>query len=202
LAPLIFTSDEADSVNLDVVKKAVSWRNKAIHATGHLPPRIPSEEIRKAIFAVVAATSILATLRNRLSISSDLRTVADQVAAAMGVPTPEIFSADNHRFMVRFEFSPFQEFPPIQRMHEIVLNVCERLRDLDPRLVPEEHLVVGFRQSTNVIAQWRGGNLEMRGTPDALHSDTERTIALHKERSATLIAAAVTDHTEAKAATT
>lgn len=66
LLDLTLPPDVLQQVDLDIVRKAVRWRNQVVHRTGQLPDGIANADLREAITAVLDLTQRLGTLAQQV----------------------------------------------------------------------------------------------------------------------------------------
>ncbi len=157
--PWALPAKELEQLHLDEVQKAIGWRNKIIHSTGRLPRDVPPETIAEAIVCVLALALYLGDKRRNLLSAPAIRAIEEDVRTSHGVDTCSIRSLDHHAFAVECRY--WSSCPSSEKMTETVVGLGTRLKTLDARFVPEEHLTVTFEGVLGgAFARWNKGSLE------------------------------------------
>lgn len=166
LMELTLTANELKSVEIGEILRTVSWRNKIVHATGHLPKGLSDDEIKACIMHVLYAAHVLSRKRDVIEASPDLRDLALAIALTFKTPAPRFTPIGVHRVVCQFDFSLSDEFPDEAKMAEIVAELSRRLTERDKRFRPEEHLHVNFSEfPRKTVAVWSNGKLDVREKP-------------------------------------
>ena len=162
LLNLVLSENTLKQVNIERVIKAIEWRNKVVHRTGHLPDHLVANDIRDGIVSVLRLAGVLAQQRDQIIARPSLSPIAQGVADKHGIMGQNIVSLGKHRIMVTFRFF-FIDKPPEKNLLEVAcLDLIDQLRVQDKRFVAENHLSVRFADVLNKpFARWQKGKLEI-----------------------------------------
>jgi hypothetical protein len=171
---LIFTAEERSKAELDSVLRAIGWRNKIIHGTGHLPFSVPSQEVHDCVFAMLKLALRLAERRERLRIEPEMKEIAREVAMKFNTPEPSIEVLKYHKVKVTFSYlgkaalyfrpkgvpaTPPPSPPNEEGLRQIVNDLGLRLRARDGGFEPSKHLSVVFEHNLGqVFASFQNGD--------------------------------------------
>ena len=166
LLELTLNPNDLKVIRIGEILKAISWRNKIVHETGHLPATVSEDEISDCIMSVLYAAHSLSRKRDEIVAAPELGELAQAIAEAWTVPVPRLIIAGRHRVICQFVFFLSHEFPDEANMTRIVEELSQRLEQRDLRFRREEHLYVSFSEfSQDTIAVWSNGRLDVRGKP-------------------------------------
>jgi hypothetical protein len=165
LVPLLYADPLLSAVSMALVLQGITWRNKIVHRTGHLPDGVQDEAIESATREVLALALVLAVLERKIEAEPRLTQIAAEIAARWEVPQPSIREID-HRRIIQFEFFLANPFPNEERMRQIAGHASARFQALDPRFNPDRDLYVSFLDfPQQLIAKWAAGNLDVLKPP-------------------------------------
>jgi hypothetical protein len=161
LADSILTHKEGNRAQLDKVLKAINWRNKIIHHTGHLPPSVPTEEVKDSIYAMLNLALALGRKREKLQAEPEAERISDTVAEHFHCPAPQIEILKYHKVSVTFSFptgsqlyrlalgapkTPEIKVPDQEGLQQIVNELESKLKGRDRYFDPTKHLSVSFKR--------------------------------------------------------
>jgi len=161
LLDLCLHPEELKNVEFGQVLKAIKWRNNIIHKSGHLPPGLQEEIIRKHISSVLKLVFLLAKSRNQIESIPEMQVIGTELSKRMSVPFPNIWVAARHRVIMEFEFFVIpSEYPALDKLEAIVQEAITLLSERDKRFRGEEHLYVRFfRFPKELRAVFRNGKI-------------------------------------------
>lgn len=141
-AVLDFTVPDAFLKSIDLVLKAVKWRNDITHKSGHLPQGIPDERVREAIYAVLKLARQLAERRDDIRASPETVKIAKALMSTPHMLQPTIWVEPWHRITIKMPF--FSPFPSKEEMQAIADEAGRQLKIRDPRFDRDKHLLIRF----------------------------------------------------------
>ena len=145
-AVLDFTVPDSFLKDIDLVLKAVTWRNVITHKTGHLPSGIPDEGFNKAIDSVLGLARKLAERRDDIKASPETKKIAEALKIKPNMLHPTIWVEPWHKIIIRAQF--FSPFPSREEMQEIVDEATRLFTQYDRRFERDKHLRIDFEDFT------------------------------------------------------
>jgi hypothetical protein len=160
---LILDSDHLKGLDLASVWKTVGWRNRIVHAEGHVPAGVTEDAIRKGLSATLVLirrlgfeTMMIHDEQNRPRIESVFSDMLDVVKV-------NVAFAPSHLVFIGVFLKP-------DSVNEVVRHVADRLDQLntllkerDARFMVERHLSLVIRRGIGSklnLARWHGGTWE------------------------------------------
>lgn len=162
---LILTPTERQAAKLDSVLRAIKWRNKIIHDTGHIPHSVPPQEVSDSVYAMLNLALKLADRREKMRCEPETQRIAQELSEKLNSPTPTVELLKHHKVEVRFSYlkegplflrrigmasTPTHPAPDEVGMRQTVDEVILKLIDRDSRFDPAKHL--------SVVFEWALGN--------------------------------------------
>lgn len=146
---------------MDKVLKAINWRNKIVHRTGHLDPSVPSEEVHDAVYEMLNLALALGRKREKLRAEPEVEDISKAIGEHFDCPIPEIEVLNYHEISATFSFpslasaylrpfrttkTPETKIPDQEGLQRIVNELGLKLIARDPRFDPKKHLSVTFQR--------------------------------------------------------
>jgi hypothetical protein len=153
--------DDRSRQRLDKVLKGIRWRNKIIHHSGHIPPSVPAEEVKDAIYAMLSLALTLGSKRDELRAEPEMERISAAIAAQFQCPRPEIEVMKYHGIAATFSFqskAPLylraigrslpadDKIPDQDGLQRIVDGLASSLRERDPYFHAKKHLSAKFQR--------------------------------------------------------
>jgi hypothetical protein len=164
LADSIFAHNERSGLQLEKVLKAINWRNKIIHRTGHIPSSVAAEEAKDCIHAMLNFSLRLADKREKLRAEPELGELSRAIANQFDCPAPEVDALKYHGIAASFTFYgpgilrsimspsiPEKKIPDRGGLQRIVGELGSRLKKRDQRFEPTKHLSVIFKRGYDTV---------------------------------------------------
>jgi hypothetical protein len=161
LAESILSLGERKKEQIDNVLKAITWRNKIIHDSGHLPESVPDQEIRDAIYSMLNLSLTLGRKRDMLRAEPEMEKISTDIAGRFQCPRPEIEISKYHEISATFSFrggaplllrkigSPLPEdekIPDQEGLQKIVEGLESELKKRDRYFEARKHLSAKFQR--------------------------------------------------------
>lgn len=105
LAESVLSPNEGSREQINKVLKAISWRNKIIHHSGHIPQSVPAAEVKDAIYAMLSLSLTLGRKRDKLRAEPEMGKISTVIAERFSCPRPEIEILKYHEISATFSFS-------------------------------------------------------------------------------------------------
>jgi hypothetical protein len=156
----ILSHSERNTSQIDKVLRAINWRNKIVHRTGHLDPSVPSEEVHDAVYEMLNLALALGRKREKLRAEPEVEEISKAIREQFDCPSPEIEVLKYHEISTTFSFPsevsaylrPFgatktseTKIPDQEGLQRIVSELGLKLKARDPRFDPKKHLSVTFQ---------------------------------------------------------
>ena len=161
IIPALTLSDNDNSkINFDLVLKAVGLRNKLIHKSEDCLGGVSEIEINNYINEINKLSRLLSLKTIQMKIEPKMRDIAKIIRTKFRVGCV-ISRLRNHRFTVTiyFAFSIEGTFFEENKVIDIINTISELLAEYDNNIIPNEHLIVNFRDISdmNLWAYWSQG---------------------------------------------
>lgn len=162
LLNLCLHPDDIKKIEFNKILKAIDWRNKIIHKSGHLPEGLKDEDLIENISSVLDLASMLARRRDQINASPEMQEIAKKISEKFAVPIPTIWLLKRHRILIDLVFFVVpSNFPETEMLTSIAEEATSLLSARDPRFRPIEHLYIKFSSFPNdVKARWQKGQLQ------------------------------------------
>jgi hypothetical protein len=103
-AESLLSLNERSKEQVDKVLKAITWRNKIIHASGHIPESVPDEDVKEAIYSMLNLSLTLGRKRDKLRAEPEMEKVSAAIAELFQCPRPEMEALKYHEISANFSF--------------------------------------------------------------------------------------------------
>jgi len=159
LLDLTLDTESLKGIDKENVLKAINWRNKTVHGTGHIPDGIKEEDIKKAVISTLALAVVLAREGHQISAEPSLKEISENIAEKYKIPTPTIWAFPRHQIFAQAIFL-FEEIPNRDNIEEICEDLIIRLGERDKHFNKNRHLFFKFlKLPDKTIAHFKNGKL-------------------------------------------
>ena len=157
---LTLSVDDYSKINFDLVLKGVSIRNKLIHKGEDCLSGVSDNEINNYINELNKLSRLLSLKTVQMKTEPKMRDIAEKIRTKFRVGCV-ISRLRNHRFIVNIYFTFLTEgvFFEENKVIDIINTISELLAEYDNNIIPNEHLIVNFRDipDMKLWAYWSQG---------------------------------------------
>lgn len=183
LAESVLSLNERSREQIDEVLKAIGWRNKIIHHSGHIPQSVPAAEVKDAIYSMLDLALTLGRKRDKLRAEPEMEIISTVIAERFQCPRPEIEVLKYHEISATFSFwtqapsylqkigSPLpaeDKIPDQDGLQQIIEGLESEIKKRDRYFEAQKHLSAKFLRgiiATVVFAAFEKG--EWKHMPEA-----------------------------------